>query len=31
MWRMDAKKGIAWYLEDKLKELVEAGRVVVMM
>lgn len=31
MWRLDAKRSVAAYFEDKLSELITAGKVVVMM
>lgn len=31
MWKLEAKQRIAAYLEDALKDLVEAGKVVVMI
>lgn len=31
VWKLVAKRSIAAYLEGRLKDLVEAGRVVIMM
>ncbi len=31
MWRMDAKRNVAAYFEEKLSSLIETGKVVVMM